>query len=134
VSFYAPDYPFRVDGFDLKAAPGTTFVLSATLQAALVGRRFIPQFCYLHLRTMTGAALTTSPGLRIGTNGTHDNVCPIFIPPTSVVIGQIGAFPLKAPLIAPPIDTTDLILELTQTAVGPTAMTADILLTGILVG
>jgi hypothetical protein len=134
--YFTTDMPFRADGVDMKAAPGTLVNLSANVRAqiASLAGRFIPQFCYLGLRTLTGGALTTSPGLRVGTNATHDNVCPIFIPPTSLVIGQIGSFPLKVPLIAPPLDTTDLFLELTQTAVGPSTMTADILLIGLLVG
>jgi hypothetical protein len=126
----------RVDGMDMKAAPGATFVLLTAIPPVFAGYvvRFIPQSCYMHLRTMAGGALTTSPGVRVGTNANHNNVCPIWIPPTSLVVGQIGIMPLAVPLIAPPIDTTDLVLELTQTAVGPATMTADILLVGLLVG
>lgn len=128
---YLPDFPFHLEGIDLKSAPGTLSNLSST---RFVGMRFIPQFAYVHLRTMPGPALTTSPGIRIGTNGTHNNVCPNFIPPTTIVVGQIGAIALASPLIAPPVDTTDLILEITQSAVGPTTMTGDVLVTGILIG
>jgi hypothetical protein len=123
---------FRSDGIDMLAAPGTTFQI--VQHALFAGLRFIPQFAYVHLRAMTGGALTTSPGLRVGTNGAHNNVCPIFIPPTTIVVGQIGSMPMATPLVAPPIDTTDLILELTQSAIGPSTMTADILISGILVG
>lgn len=121
------------DAMDMKQPPGTVFALS-TAAIVLPGIRFVPQACYLFLRAMSGGALTTSPGLRLGTNANHNNLCPIFIPPTSIVVNQIGSMPFATPLMAPPIETTDLFLELTQSAVGPTIMTADILLTGILVG
>jgi hypothetical protein len=134
VTLYHPGFPFRFDGADMKSAPNTQIIISTALPAEFAGCRFIPQNAYVHLRAMSGGALTTSPGLRVGTNGTHDNVCPIFIPPTSLFVGQIGTFPLKVPLVAPPVDTTDLILEITQSAVGPTVMLADVLLVGLLVG
>jgi hypothetical protein len=119
---------------DMKGAPGTQVILLAAGALAALGGRFIPQFCYLYLRSMSGGALTTSPGLRVGTNAAHNNVAPQFIPATTIVVGQIGAMPLASPMIAPPLDTADLILELTQAAIGPSAMTADILLEGLLVG
>jgi hypothetical protein len=119
------------DAMDMKSAPGTLWAVGTFLGS---GMRFIPQFAYLFLRAMSGGALTTSPGLRMGTNATHNNLCPIFIPPTSLVINQIGTMPFASPLIAPLIDSVDLVLELTQAAVGPAVMTADILLVGLLVG
>lgn len=123
------------DAMNMKAAPGTTFVLNTggTI-GGFAGLIFIPQYAFLRLRAMTGPALTTSPGVRVGTNGTHDNVCPIFIPPTTVVVTQVGSVPLKSPLLAPLIDGNDLILEITQSAVGPTTMTADIIVGGLLLG
>jgi hypothetical protein len=120
------------DAMDMKSPPGTLFAMSSA-SVVLPGTRFIPQFCYLFLRAMSGGALTTSPGLRLGTNANHNNLCPIFIPPTSIVVNQIGTMPFVAVLLAPAIETLDLFLELTQSAVGPATMTADILLTGILV-
>jgi hypothetical protein len=128
--------PFRgPDAMDMKSAPGTLFTLTPGATIGLyAGQRYIPQACYLFLRAMSGGALTTSPGLRLGTNANHNNLCPIWIPPTSLVVNQIGSMPFAAPLIAPPIDGSDLILELTQAAGGPAIMTADILLVGLLVG
>ncbi len=128
--------PFRgPDAMDMKSPPGTQFTLNpGGAIGSYSGLRYIPQACYLFLRSMTGPALTTSPGLRLGTNVNHNNLCPIFIPPTSLVVNQVGVMPFASPLIAPPIDGADLILELTQSAVGPTTMLADILLVGILVG
>lgn len=120
------------DAMNMLSPAGTLFTLSATPVGGS-NFRFLPQNCYLFLRAMSGGALTTSPGLRLGTNATHNNLCPIFIPPTSIVVNQIGSMPFASPLIAPSIDTADLILELTQPAVGPTVMTADIILAGILV-
>lgn len=125
---------FRADGVSLLGAPGGQLVLAAAAGGAYAGRRFIPQHAYICLRAMSGGALTTSPGFRIGTNVNHNNVAPIYIPPTSIVVGAIGEMPLTSPLVAPPIDTADLIAELTQSAVGPTVMTADLLLEGLLVG
>lgn len=122
------------DAMDMKSAPGTLFTIVPGTVGMFIGQRFIPQFCYLFLRAMSGGALTTSPGLRLGTNVNHNNLCPIFIPPTSLVVNQIGTMPFASPLLAPVIDGSDLILELTQAAVGPTVMLADILLVGILVG
>lgn len=121
------------DPLDMKAAPGTTFPLSV-VGATLPGTRFLPQAAYIFLRSMSGGALTTSPGIRLGTNGAHNNLCPIFIPPTNLVINQIGTMPFATPLIAPLIDTVDLFGELTQAAVGPTIMLADIVIAGLLIG
>ncbi len=120
------------DAMDMKSPPGTLFAMT-TAANMLPGTRFVPQACYLFLRAMTGGALTTSPGLRLGTNGAHNNLCPLFIPPTSIVVNQIGTMPFVTPLLAPQIDGLDLVLELTQSAVGPATMTADILLVGLLV-
>lgn len=124
---------FPLFAVSMKSAPGTTFQLSQA-HAQYAPERFIPQFCYVRLRSMTGPALTTSPTIRIGTNASHNNICPAFTPPTSVQVDTIGSMPLAAPLSAPPIDVSDIILEITQSAVGPTTMLADVLLTGILVG
>jgi len=121
------------DAMDMKSAPGTLFTMSA---AGLVipGTRFIPQAAYIFCRALSGGALTTSPGLRMGTNASHNNLCPIFIPPTSIVVNQVGTMPFASPLMAPVIQSVDLFLEVTQSAVGPTIMTADVLLVGLLVG
>lgn len=125
---------FRCDGMNLKAAPGTLFVLAEGTLGLYAGLRFIPQFCYMHLRALSGGALTTGPRMRVGTNANHDNVCPIFTGPLGLLLNQIGSVPLAAPILAPPIDTTDLVFEITQSAVGPAIMAADILLAGLLVG
>ncbi len=124
---------FPLFSVSMKSAPGTTIVLGAS-GAQYTNQRFIPQFCYTRVRSMTGGALTTSPTIRIGTNGTHDNICPAFTPSTSVQVDMIGAVPFAAPLSAPAIDTSNIVLEITQSAVGPTTMLADILLIGIVVG
>jgi hypothetical protein len=120
------------DAMNMLSPPGTLFTLSPAPVGAS-NYRFVPQSCYIFLRAMSGGALTTSPGLRLGTNASHNNLCPIFIPPTSIVVNQIGTLPFATPLLAPTLDSADLILELTQSAVGPTIMTADIVLAGILV-
>lgn len=125
---------FRADGINCLLTPGSLFTVNLAMAGiAFGGLRFIPQFAYMHLRTMTGT-LTTSPTFRVGTNATHNNIAPAFTPPTTIVVGQIGAMPLTSPLIAPPITINDIILELTASAVGPSVLTADIILTGLLVG
>jgi hypothetical protein len=95
--------------------------------------RLLPLFAFVHFRNITGA-ITTSPSIRIGTNGTHDNLCPIFTPSTSVATGQVLPIPLASPLIAPAITVSDIVLELQASAVGPTTMIADIILVGLLLG
>ena len=126
---------FPVEGFSCKAAPGTTFAICpAASLGVFIGKRFLPLFCFLHLRTMTGGALTTSPGVRIGTNAAHNNVAPLFTPGTGIAVGVIGAMPLASPMVAPALDSADILLELFAAAVGPTTMTADAYLVGLVVG
>lgn len=134
MSFFA-QIPFRSPdaGMNMLAAPNTLFTLAPGTIQAFLGKRFIPKTCDLYLRSMTGPALTTSPSLRLGTNGGHTNVCPLFTPPLTIAATQIGAMPFAVPLFAPAIDGSDLILELVSPAVGPTTMLADILLVGYLV-
>ncbi len=122
------------ENINLKAAPGTLSIVQPRCVFSLATPRFIPLFAFVHLRTMTGGALTTSPGIRLGTNANHNDVCPQFIPSTSIAVGQIGSIPLTSPLQAPPISTNDIFVEITQSAIGPTSMTADVLLIGIIVG
>ena len=124
---------FSAFSVSMKSAPGTTFVLCPA-SAQFSSHRFLPQFCYIRLRSMTGSALSTSPTMRVGTNGTHDNICPAFTPPTSIAVEAIGSMPLTSPLSAPPVDTSSIVFEITASAVGPTTMLADVLLTGILIG
>lgn len=125
---------FRAEGFSCLAAPGTLFTLNLSSVLTSFGTlRFIPQHAYLHLRSLTGT-IVTSPGVRIGTNVSHNDIAGQFIPAITVVLGQIGEMPLTSPLIAPPVTTSNIILEITQSAVGPSVMTADVLLTGILIG
>lgn len=127
----------RADSVNLKASPGTLTPLLVGGAAAgngAFGIRFLPLFAFVHLRTMTGGALTTGPGIRIGTNANHNDVCPAVTAPTSVTVGQIVSLALASPLQAPPIATNDIIVEITQSAVGPTSMTGDFLIFGLIVG
>ncbi len=124
---------FSLFSVSMKVAPGTVFVLGKA-GAQYQNQRFIPQFPYIRLRSMTGAALTTSPTIKIVTNANHDNICPAFTPSTSVQVETLGLLPLASPLSAPPIDVSDIVLEVTASAVGPTTMLVDVLLLGQLVG
>lgn len=124
---------YRCDGFNLRAAPGTLFTLVDPAFAAFAAQRFIPLNCFAHLRTMSGGALATAPAFRIGTNASHNDLCPIFSPPLGVNVGVIGAVPFTSPLVSPSTDVA-VILELTTAAVGPTVMTADVLIYGLIVG
>jgi len=126
--------PVRADNVNLKAAPGTLSAMQIVSLGAAFGLRFLPLGAFVHLRTMSGGALTTSPGIRIGTNGTHNDVCPAVIPPTSIVVNQINSLPLASPLQAPPISSADIFVEITQSAIGPTTMTADFVVYGIIIG
>jgi hypothetical protein len=124
---------FVVDSANLMAAPGTTFALSPNPPIA-TNLRFVPLFVHVHLRTMTGPALTTAPAIKIGTNAAHNNVAPLFSPPLGVAVNAIASIPLASPLAAPQIGTAAMLVELATAAVGPTAMTGDVMVTGLLIG
>lgn len=95
------------------------------------GFRFIPQFCYLHLRTMSGGALTTAPTVRIGNNVGRNNVAPNFTPPLGVNVDALGVMPLASPLRGLDMADGDLLFEVAVAAVGPSAMTCDVILIGV---
>lgn len=115
----------RLVGVDLRAV-GTQVLVPPQR-----GCRWIPQFCYLYLRSLTGGVLTTAPVIRIGSNAAHTNVAPAFAPPLGVAPDVIGLMPLAAPLKAPDIDTLPILFEVQTAAVGPAEMTGDVLLIGI---
>jgi hypothetical protein len=133
----------RAEGVNLKAAPGTTFATDALAQVATAlaqqqvtgdTLRFIPLHCFAVIRTMTGPALTTAPTIRVGTNATHNNIAPPFTPPVGATVGIVGVLPLASPLSLVPIDSANAFVEVTASAVGPTTMTGDVLVFGLLVG
>lgn len=123
---------YRLDGISFLSAPGTLFTI-ITAGEGIPGQRFLPQNCYMVPRTMTGGALNTAPSMRVGSNVNHDNVAPVFTPATSITVGRILTIPLASPLSAPPINSSSVIFEITASAVGPTTMTGDVLLVGLMV-
>lgn len=122
-----------VENVNLKAAPGTTFALTPNPPIA-TNLRFLPLFVHVHLRTMTGPALTTAPTIRIGTNAAHNNIAPLFTPPLGVNVNAIASIPLASPLAAPMLGVASALLELTVAGVGPTTMTGDVIVTGLQIG
>ena len=95
----------------------------------------LPQYVYVVLRTLTGPALTTSPKFRIGANGTHDNVAPIFTVPLAVQVGIFAAIPIVGfPFTPVNLRAGPVVLEVTQAGVGPTACAGDVVLVGMQVG
>lgn len=116
----------------LLSPAGTLFPLVPANSSQTDGR-FIPQFCYVHLRSRTGTA-TTGATIRVGTNATHDNVAPSFTAPPGAAVGVIASLALASPLKAPLIETTAILLELVSPAIGPSEMTGDIVIEGILIG
>ena len=95
---------------------------------------FLPQFCYVSLRTLVGPALTTAPKIRAGSNAAHNDVAPIFTVPLGASVGVVANLPLVTfPMSPPHVSLADIFLEVTQAAIGPTAMTGDIVIQGLLV-
>lgn len=121
------------ESVNLKAAPGTTVALTPD-PPVVTSLRFLPLFVHVHLRTMTGPALTTAPSIKIGTNAGHTNVAPLFTPPLGVNVNAIASIPLASPLAAPQVGTATMFLEVAAAAVGPTTMTGDVIVTGLWIG
>jgi hypothetical protein len=122
----------RAQGINLLAAPGTLFQLvdqEAPLDPADLN--LFPQFVYAVMRTRTGGALSVSPKFRIGGNVTHDDVCPIFTVPLATPIGIFAQVALVAfPLVPVNLRAVPVFVEITQSGVGPTTCTGDLLLVG----
>jgi hypothetical protein len=120
----------HVDSVSLLAA-GTVVLVPTGPEN--VGKRFLPQFVYACIRTKVGPAMTTSPTIRVGSDAGHANIAPNFTPPLAVAVGSIASLPLAVPLKAPPIDA-DLVLEIVTGAIGPSELTGDIVLVGVMIG
>ena len=69
------------------------------ITSVLTGRKFIPLGAMLHVTTKSGT-LTTGPIVRLGTNGTHDNVSPLLTVANTVVSDTAVNIPLVAALAA----------------------------------
>jgi hypothetical protein len=114
-------------------ALGTSLVLPKT--PGLGNLFFLPQICFVTLRALTGPALTTAPKFKIGGNAAHSDVAALFTVPLAASVGVVAVLPLVNSGNFSPVNigTTDIMLEVTQIGVGPTAMLGDVLLIGWMV-
>ena len=123
----------RLAGVNLLAT-GTAVLIPQQLQLDPGELVFLPQFCYVVLRTKTGPAMTVSPRIRVGANGTHDDVAPLYTVPLGANVNVFALLPLVAfPFTPVDLRAAPVLLEVQQAGVGPTALAGDILITGIMV-
>lgn len=121
----------KLTGVNLLAT-GTTVLVQQQIGAEPGELVFLPQFCYVVLRTKTGGALTTSPKIRVGANGTHDDVAPLYTVPLGANVNVFALLPLVAfPFTPVDLRASSVFLEVQQAGIGPTACTGDILIVGI---
>lgn len=112
-------------GINLKATGQTLIV------PALTGRKFLPMLAYLHLTTVDTYAITAAV-VRLGNNGTFDNVAPLAAVGLTLVTGGILSVPLAALLTAIDIGSTGVSLDV-QTAGAATTLTGTVHIVGIVV-
>jgi hypothetical protein len=97
------------------------------------GMLFVPQFCYAVLRSKVGA-VTTTARIRIGGNGAHDNVIPLYTIPAGAGVDAFAMPPLVASPYTPwNLRAGPILVEVERAAIGPTTYTGDIMIAGILV-
>ena len=120
----------RVSGLNLLAT-GVVELLPQEPQMDPGELNFLPQFVYVVCRTLTGSALTVSPKIRIGSNGTHDNVAPLFTVPLGVQVNVFAQMALVSfPMTPVNLRAGPVSLEVQQAGVGPTTMTGDCFIVG----
>ena len=109
--------------------------LKATGQTLMVpvqpGRKFLPTAVYLQLTTVTAYAVTAAI-VRLGNNGTFNNVAPLLTVVLTSTTDQIIAIPLNAIPSAIDIGSTGISLDV-QTAGAATTLTATLHVVGILI-
>lgn len=115
---------YKLTGVNLMAT-GTT-----VLVAAVAGKRFIPRDLIVVPRTLTGT-VTSAPQIAVGNNSAaFDNVAAASALP-SVVVDQVYFDAPLVPRKVIDIGTNAIVLKVTA-AVGPSALTADVFLVGVL--
>lgn len=116
---------YFASAINLKAT-GQTLVIPA-----LAGRKFVPIQAILHLTNVNAYAVTAAV-VRLGNNGTFDNVCPLFTVALANVTDNTPTVPLVGTVKAIDIGATGISLDV-QTAGAATTLTGTIHLMGILV-
>lgn len=95
---------------------------------------FFPQFSYAVLRSKVGPAVTTTARIRMGGNGTHDNVMPLFTIAAGAAVGGYSMPPFVAePYVPHDLRTGPIYFEVERGAIGPTELTGDIMIVGTMV-
>ncbi len=112
---------WRVAVVDLKAAASTLVVPVYT------GITWVTRAIIVVPRTVT--AFTVAAVVRVGNNGTHDNVAPLFAVPNTTVANQIVTVPLVAVPLAIDVGTTGISFEV-QTGATATTLLADVFIEG----
>lgn len=108
---------------DAKTATATVML------AAQAAKFFVPAgTAYARVRALTGV-LAVAPILRIGNNGTHDNLCALATL-TGAVVGQVFTIPLIITPLALDIGTNPISVEI-QTPATATTMTIDVFFDGV---
>jgi len=116
------EFPFVASGVNLLAT-GQTIIVPAR-----AGFRFIPRAARFRLRILTGVQVIV-PIVRLGANGTFDNIAPLLTTAVTVV-DQVQLVPLVAALTAVDVGTNAIKVDVQTAGTGATAMTADIFLDG----
>jgi hypothetical protein len=121
-------------GVDLLSL-GTQQVVALASTPGVGEVNLLPQYCYVVMRTKVGAAMTTSPKIRMGSNGTHDDVAPLFTVPLATLVNVFALLPL-VPFPFTPVNlrSVPVMFEVQQAGIGPTSCTGDVVLVGMKVG
>jgi hypothetical protein len=123
----------RIKGVDLTATGVYEIVPAFTFGDPADDALVFPQFAYAVLRSKVGA-VTTAARIRIGGNATHDDVMPLFIVPAGAQVGGYAMPPLVvSPYVPPNLRAGSLSFEVERAAIGPSQLTGDILIVGMLV-
>lgn len=124
-----------ITGLNLLAVGPQTLILQASSLGQVGELNLLTQYIYVVCRTLTGPALTVSPKFRIGVNGAHDDVAPVFTVPLAVQVGIFTLLPIVTFPMAPVnLRAGPVVIEVTQAGIGPTACAGDVVLVGLQVG
>jgi hypothetical protein len=128
------DLAGRAIGVNLLATGTTVLLPTYAPGPGELEALFFPLFAYAVLRSKVGGAVTTTARVRVGSNGTHDDVMPLFVVPAGAQVGAFAMPPLVAqPFVPPNLRAGPISFEIERAAIGPSELTGDILLIGMVV-
>jgi len=118
---------FSAAGVNLLATGQT-----ALFPGALLNRRFIPITAHIRVATASGA-LTTPAVVRIGNDGTFSNIAASTTLTGMDTANEVAVLTMATPATAVSVNSAGLSIDVTTAAVGPTTLTVDVYVRGILI-